>query len=201
MNVRPDDPDIKGNYQCQLINGSENMFIVNQDCSVQAGRIHNGREYALEIMINDGKHPDVRVQIKLEFHSFSEYAVDESVAIRFQDTQADKVLGFFANAEAEKKGLVELLSMNVLTDGTVECFVAYKENELFKPRKDTIEHLDKMNIERKFETPVVADYDPCSESPCLHNGKCSKKTVVLKRTEITESGKLFLYYQQSTQPF
>ena len=49
-------------------------------------------------MINDGKHSDVRVQIKLEFHSFSEYAVDESVAIRFQDTQADKVLGFFANA-------------------------------------------------------------------------------------------------------
>ena len=96
---------------------------------------------------------------------------------------------FFAE---EQKGLVELLSMNVLsTDGTVECFVAYKENELFKPRKDTIEHLDKMNIAREFETPVVTDYDPCTESPCLHNGKCSKKTVVLKRTEITESGELF----------
>ena len=35
LNVRPDDPDIKGNYQCQLINGPENIFVVNQDCSVK----------------------------------------------------------------------------------------------------------------------------------------------------------------------
>ena len=39
----------------------------------------------------------------------------------------DKVLGFFG--EVEKKELVELLSMNVLIDGIVESFVAYKENE------------------------------------------------------------------------
>ena len=95
MNVRPDDPDIKGNYQCQLISGPENIFTVRDDCSVKAGRIHNGREYALEIMINDGKHPDVEVQVKLNFVSFSEFAVHESVAIRFKNVTPDAVLGFF----------------------------------------------------------------------------------------------------------
>ena len=84
MNVRPDDPDIKGNYQCELISGPENIFIVDQDCSVKAARIHNGREYDLDIKINDGKHDNVRVQATLNFISFSEFAVQESVSLRFK---------------------------------------------------------------------------------------------------------------------
>ena len=84
LNVRPDDPDIKGNYQCELISGPENIFIVDQDCSVKAARIHNGREYDLDIKINDGKHEDVRVQATLNFISFSEFAVQESVSLRFK---------------------------------------------------------------------------------------------------------------------
>ena len=84
LNVRPDDPDIKGNYQCELISGPENIFIVDQDCSVKAARIHNGRKYDLDIKINDGKHENVQVQATLQFISFSEFAVQESVSLRFK---------------------------------------------------------------------------------------------------------------------
>ena len=43
--------------------------------------------------------------------------------------------------------LIELLSMNSLKDGTVECFVASRENDLFLPKEDTIDHLDSMTID------------------------------------------------------
>ena len=167
---------------------TEFEFLVNKDCTVKAGRIHNGREYALEIMINDGKHPDVQVQIKLNFVSFSEFAVHESVALRFKDVKADQVLGFFDKITTVDNRLIELLSMNTLTDGTVECFVASRENDLFLPKEDTIDYLDEMSIGNEFDTPIITDYDPCANDPCLHGGKCSKETIVLKRTEITESG-------------
>ena len=184
LNVRPDDPDIKGNYNCQLISGPDNIFIVNQDCSVKAGRIHNGREYDLDIKINDGKHEDVRVQTKLNFVSFSEFAVEESVSLRFKNVPAQDVLEFFEqNVSNNNNRLIELLSLNILDENTVECFVASRENDLFLPKEETIDHLDNM----KINLPVIIDYDPCDENPCLHNGKCSKKSIVLKQTEITES--------------
>ena len=37
--------------------------------------------------------------------------------------------------------------MNSLKDGTVECFVASRENDLFLPKEDTIDHLDSMTID------------------------------------------------------
>ena len=39
-----------------------------------------------------------------------------------------------------------------------------------------------------IQITVIIDYNPCDENPCLHNGKCSQKTEILKQTEITESG-------------
>ena len=185
MNVRPDDPDIKGNYECRLISGPDNIFIVNNDCSIKAGRIHNGREYDLHIETSDGKHENVRVQAKLNFISFSEFAVQESVALRFNGASPEEVLDFFGNVQATNNNrLIELLSMNTFNDGTVECFVASRENDLFLPTEVTIDHLDSMTI----DLPVIVDYNPCEENPCLHNGKCSQETVVLKQTEITEGG-------------
>ena len=47
------------------------------------GRIQNGREYELRVSSNDGKHADVEVQARLNFVGFSQFAVQESVVIRF----------------------------------------------------------------------------------------------------------------------
>ena len=65
-----------------------------------------------------------------------------------QDAPANEVLGFFENIRASVDNrLIELLSMNSLKDGTVECFVASRENDLFLPKEDTIDHLDSMTID------------------------------------------------------
>ena len=83
LSVRPADPDTTGQYRCRLLKGPENIFTVEPGCAVRAGRIHNGREYELRVTTNDGKHADVEVQARLNFVGFSQFAVQESVVVRF----------------------------------------------------------------------------------------------------------------------
>ena len=86
---------------------------------------------------------------------------------------------------------MELLSLNVNGD-TVECFLASRENSVFLPKTDTLNYLREIStdLDSAFaDSDIVYDYDPCSaENPCLNGGKCSSRVVVMKKTEIAESG-------------
>ena len=57
------------------------------------GRIQNGREYELRVSSNDGKHADVEVQARLNFVGFSQFAVQESVVIRFSGEMQNLACG------------------------------------------------------------------------------------------------------------
>jgi hypothetical protein len=49
----------------------------------------------LKILTNDGKHSEVEVQARLNFATFTEFAVKESVSVTFRNTASSEVLGFF----------------------------------------------------------------------------------------------------------
>jgi len=87
--------------------------------------------------------------------------------------------------------LLELLSLNANGE-TVECFLASRENSVFLPKSDTLSYLREISadLDSAFkDAKIVYDYDPCSaEKPCLNGGKCSSRVVVMKKTEIAESG-------------
>jgi hypothetical protein len=92
--------DIVGDYHCELLEGPEAIFNIGRDCAVRAGRIQNGREYDIKIRVNDGKHDDVEVKARLNFVAFSEFAVRESVSVRFGRSTASKVLAFFEKLQS-----------------------------------------------------------------------------------------------------
>ena len=218
MTIKPTDPDLVGDYSCRLEKGPENIFRVEPNCTVTAGRIQNGREYKLRIISNDGKHDDVEVQARLNFVGFSRFAVIESVCVRFSETKPDQVLSFFKDLrQIEENKVLELLSLKTIStsdneDGkpTVEVFLASRESDSFLPKTDTLEHLRQLasrvgglqgNSKTIFGDPsrVTYDFDPCRDSlsahknptrngPCLNGGKCSSKTKVQQETQITESG-------------
>ena len=92
--------EIVGDYRCELLEGPEAIFNVDRDCVVRAGRIQNGREYDIKIRVNDGKHEDVEVKARLNFVAFSEFAVRESVSVRFGRSTSSRVLAFFEKLQS-----------------------------------------------------------------------------------------------------
>ena len=92
--------DTSGDYRCELLEGPEAIFDVDRDCVVKAGRIQNGREYDIKIRVNDGKHDDVEVKARLNFVAFSDFAVRESVSVRFARSTSAKVLAFFEKLQS-----------------------------------------------------------------------------------------------------
>ena len=213
MTARPTDPDIVGGYSCRLEKGPENIFSVQKNCTITAGRIQNGREYQLKIVSNDGKHEDVEIQARLNFVGFSHFAVTESVCVRFNRATPDNVLSFFKDLkQIEDNKVLELLSLQSINSSqedsndetSVEVFLASRESDSFLPKTDTLEHLRYLasstgsNDNSIFNNPsnIIYDYDPChpdinnlnNNGPCMNGGKCSSRTVVQQQTQITESG-------------
>ena len=144
LTVRPTDPDLIGQYQCSLLKGAENIFTVSSDCLMTAGRIQNGREYELRVLTNDGKHEDVEVQIRLSFVGFGQFAVQESVVMKFSDTATSKVLGFFKNLRPSDNRIIDVLSITQLSDGSVACFVSSKQDDKFLIKDSTIEQVNQL---------------------------------------------------------
>ena len=83
--VKPRDPDISNAFECDA-KKSDGIFSINEDCSINAGRIQNGREYDVEVDSSDGIHDRVKVGVTLSFVPFSRFAVNEAVVVRFKDT-------------------------------------------------------------------------------------------------------------------
>ena len=192
LDVRPTDPDEVGQYECKLLKGPENIFTVESRCSITAGRIQNGREYELRVLTNDGLHEDVEVQVRLNFVGFSQFAVQESVVMRFNNTKASKVLGYFKNLRPfSGNKVLDVLSMTVVED-SVECFLTSKENEVFLIKEDTLQLINQIQGKVKAvfaPESVIADHDPCNFRPCKNSGKCKSRIVVSRQnTQITEAG-------------
>ena len=187
--IRPNDVDISGNYKCELLKGPENIFNVSSGCNVTAGRIHNGREYELQVLVNDGRHSNVQVNAKLNFVGFSKFAVEESVALRIRNATSENILKFFEGLTVPfNKKLLELLSLTKWDETSVICYLVLKDNELYLPKTDTLNFLQEKseNLQREFN--VELDFNPCvNENPCFNNGKCSSMKQVKPETEIIGS--------------
>ena len=214
--LKPRDPDESGEYHCRLINGQENIFqIGTSSCLLTAGRIQNGREYHLELDIDDGKHKPVRVNVNLSFFSFTKEVLDEAVLVRFYETSPDNVLHFLdkyrrsqlLRRRSQKKRQAEIttdedLVMNILSitttttaaasgrdDGVVvDTFLSFKRHLTLLPRDEAIQAAN--SILRPFTSSKLTlkiNYDPCRETPCQNGGSCTVKREILPHQKGTYS--------------
>ena len=188
--IRPSDPDLKGDYVCDLLRGSESIFRVEHNCQVTAGRIKNGREYELVVSASDGRHDAVQVAATLNFVQFSPYALEQAVVVRIKSDSPDKVLGFFRATDNGGGRLMDLLSLSKSTDGNIDCLLALKENDLVLPRSEALVH-----VRQRFERDgggffgaenVHVDYNPCNDAPCKNLGYCSSSMRLLNVTDVAE---------------
>ncbi|OQR69060.1 cadherin-related tumor suppressor-like, partial [Tropilaelaps mercedesae] len=81
--VAPLDPDVVGDYTCRLSDtGKDSVFSLARHCSLHARRTPSPQNFSLAVRGNDGRHPDVRSSVSIQFRSFDDAAVRHAVTLR-----------------------------------------------------------------------------------------------------------------------
>ncbi|XP_059080013.1 cadherin-related tumor suppressor-like [Tigriopus californicus] len=190
VDIRPNDPDEKGDYACSLIRGSNNIFQVKPNCEVSAGRIQNGRQYELAIEVNDGRHPDAQVNARLNFVPFTRSALDEAVTIRFKNVSTSNVLGFFEshndNGDARS---IQLLSVSQDDNANQDFIVSLTENDQSLSEPNTLAFLASIfNRPNEFFdlNQATVKFEACDDNPCKNGGSCLTSLQLTNQTSYIE---------------
>ena len=81
------------------------------NCQLHSGRLNNVLGYNLTVTGSDGKHDTVTSQVRIDFHKFSEVAVEQTVILRLETAQSDQVAAVVTGLLAGDDS-VQLLSLS-----------------------------------------------------------------------------------------
>lgn len=196
--VHPNDADTSGEYQCKLVNNPmiRGIFSIPVGCSLHISRVTMGPGHSLSVSGNDGLHPDVMSTVSVEFLSFDNATVENSITIRIENTTASKFLTHYY------KGFIDLLKSTFdignfpylysmqEKDSGLELAVAVKGTKGYRNKahisdvlirkQDSIQQL----VQSSF---ITIGYSPCQNPICENGGSCSDGISVFEDTRITDS--------------
>nr|CAG4643690.1 EOG090X0007 [Lepidurus arcticus] len=184
--VRPNDPDSSGDYQCRLVSGPAHLFSLRTACYLEATKFpHQNGNYSIKVLGNDGAHSDVTSVISLQFASFDNVTLDHSIPIRFWNTSG---LIFLSQ---HYKRFLETVSGILGPDSTfmlysihvekkhVDVTVAARRNpaSTYWSKSELLETLERHTVDLTAGTLPLnfsLNFSPCDINPCAHEGVCSK---------------------------
>lgn len=201
--VHPNDDDTSGEYQCTLIDNPSIRGILNipTGCSLHTSRISVGTIYSFAVSGNDGKHPDATSTVTLEFLSFDNSTVENSITVRIENMTAPTFLTHYYKSFNDllkrtfDNGDTPYLYSLHDNEGGLELTLAIKEKKSYKNKSKVIKALAlKRDIIKQLlqSSDVTVGYSPCSNSTCKNNGICSEGITVFEDTRITDSQSLIL---------
>ena len=195
--VRPKDPDTTGDYSCEIKQGPTNIFTMERDCYLSAGRLMNVNSYNLTVRGSDGIHDSVTSQVYMTFDKFEEQAKQQAFIIRIgenlpQDTLA-KVFKKI-NFHSSSTGSVQILS--VISSGNhTDFFVAMRYQGRYLEKRAAARALrDELGglEEILAGTEYTIGYNACQENPCQNQGSCATSMSVKTETVIVEAEDIIL---------
>lgn len=203
--VKPNDPDITGDYKCRIIKDStsENtlsLLSIRKGCDLYTNAVRPGQGYSFSVSGNDGIHRDVMSTISVEYFSFDNNTVEQSVTMRIINLTATDFLSYHYRSLLEllKVGLsnrenIYLYSIND-AESNLYLTIATKQQTSVWKREKTEKHLKskESEIKKLLKRSIIVPYFPCSSHQCENNGHCTDAIKVLEDTKITESSSLIL---------
>ncbi|KAL1139777.1 hypothetical protein AAG570_006754, partial [Ranatra chinensis] len=201
--VHPNDADISGDYRCNLIDNPtiRGILSIPSGCSLHTSRITVGTGYSFSVSGNDGRHPDAISTVTLEFLSFDNVTVQNSLTVRLENMTAAKFLTHYY------KGFLDLMkttfdsgdsaylySMHENENG-LELALAVKGGKGYRNKANVAEILNRRQdaIQQLTQSPLVTiNYSPCHNKTCENGGICSEGISVFEDTRVTDSQTLIL---------
>ncbi|KAG5892988.1 hypothetical protein JTB14_031839 [Gonioctena quinquepunctata] len=198
--VHPNDPDLIGDYKCKILQkpSISGVLSIPSGCNLHTSRITPGLGYSLSVSGNDGRHSDVVSTVTVEFLSFDNVTVDNSITIRVANLTAENFL------EQYYRGLLDILKSILSSDeslmlyslhengDSLEITLAIKGSTVsgYKSRFYTTEKIVKKReaLVNLFQiSDVKIGYTPCDDNTCENGGICSETMIVKRKTEVTDS--------------
>lgn len=204
-NVKPNDPDIIGDYKCTIIRDSTSestltLLTIRTGCDLYTNAVKPGQGYSFSVSGNDGIHKDVISSISVEYFSFDNATVEQSVTMRIINMSATDFLTHYYRSLLEilKAGLhnkegIYLYSINEV-ESHLDLTIAMKGNNSIYKREDTETHLHskEFDVKKLVKSEIIVTYYPCASHQCLNDGFCTDSITVLDDTKITESASIIL---------
>ena len=209
--VRPNDLDTTGQYQCRIVSGATNLFSIPSGCNLQAIRIQKPTNYTLKVSGNDGAHPDVTSSVSVRFSSFDNSTLHNSLTMRFQNMSAKRLLtNHWKWLNEVIQGAVvsnEKASSSGGSSSLVHFFSIHPENghldlTLAVRRGWRDEYWNRENILAALETvkdriqgvinssKLILNYTPCEDNPCQNEGSCTSVLQMSEELEMVDSPSL-----------
>lgn len=203
--VKPNDPDITGDYKCRIVKESTSestlaLLNIRKGCDLYTNAVRPGQGYSFSVSGNDGIHRDVLSSISVEFFSFDNNTVEQSITMRIINMSASDFLTHHYRSLLEllKVGLgnqesIYLYSLNEV-EKNLDLTIATKGHNSVWKREKTEKHMKakESEIQKLLRSPITVPFYPCVSHQCQNKGLCTDSIRVLEDTKITESSALIL---------
>ncbi|XP_058790848.1 cadherin-related tumor suppressor [Phymastichus coffea] len=197
--VKPNDPDTSGDYNCRIVGTS--ALTIPMACDLHATKITPGAGYSLSVSGNDGRHPDVVSKVTVEFVTFSNATVENSVTMQISRLKAADFLTKYYRALLELlQGELEIGdTLNIYSvdekDGHIEVYMAVSSPQGYRTRQELRDFLEQKRVQMETlleSSQLTIGYSPCKTEACDNSGICSDKIVVHETVRTVDSPTLIL---------
>ncbi|CAH1187899.1 unnamed protein product [Phyllotreta striolata] len=200
--VHPNDPDVIGDYKCKILQPFlPGVLSIPAGCNLHASRVTPGQGFSLSVSGNDGKHSDVVSAVTVEFLSFDNTTVDNSITIRISNITAEAFLSQYYRRLSDALKTVINADENLIIyslrdhEGNLEVTLAIKFKNGYKSKLQTITKIQSKReaLSNIFQSrDIVIGYSPCGQNTCENGGICLESLSVKKTTIITDSQNIIL---------
>ncbi|KAK9886911.1 hypothetical protein WA026_019169 [Henosepilachna vigintioctopunctata] len=197
-NVHPNDPDLTGDYRCRILQKSSatSVLSIPQACDLFTSVITPNEGYSISVSGNDGKHQDVVSTITVEYQTFTNMTVDNSITLRISKMKSKNFL------QHVYRGMLDYLRDGLEYRETVLLYSLYEvgeDTEVTVAIKTDTGYKDKNYVREKFKEKrevllsnfnlqnIIVDFSPCTEDTCDNGGICTHEIKVNRKTVITDS--------------
>lgn len=203
--IHPNDLDTIGNYKCRFLTAqpSSTMFIPKA-CDLHTTRTAPVQGYSFSVTGNDGIHSDVVSTVSVEFQSFNQETIDNTVTVKVGNMTSEVFLAQHYRSMTDVMKLVleagdeiTIFSMRSV-NRSLELSMAIKlrGDGGYRNRAYVVERLSRKRdsfVQLIPGSSITIGYTPCGENICENGGICrDQMTVQGNMTVITDSPSLIL---------
>lgn len=203
--VRPNDVDSSGQYQCRIVSGASGIFTIPTGCQLHSTPLKKAAAYPLKITGNDGSHPDVTSSFAVRLVPFDNATLHNSVTVRMLNISGERFLTDYwkplndqLTAAVSSTHEARIFSLRSAEDAHVDITLSVRHKSSvnnFWSRKQVIDMLTTVRERMRGvlnASNINIDYTPCQNNPCQNGGICTSALYLADELEALDSPSLII---------